>query len=98
LNAGFPPVHPGVILREEFLEPMGLTTEQLAVGIGVPDSVTRAIASGAIRIPVDVALRLSRFFGMSDEFWAWLQTHYDIERARDRNGAALDQIQPYAAK
>lgn len=76
-----PPIHPGVILREEFLEPIGMTDDQFADAIGVPHAQVRAITHGTCDIPVDLAL--SRYFGMSEGFGIGMQADYDRELARD---------------
>jgi addiction module HigA family antidote len=79
-----PPTHPGIILRAEFLEPLGMTDEQLATDIGVAQTDISAITSARLGISADVGLRLSRRFGMSDGFWIGLQRHYESELAKDR--------------
>lgn len=91
------PTHPGVILREEFLEPMGITEYQLAKALGVPQTRISAITHGKRRISADTGLRLSRFFGMSEGFWTGLQADYDREMAKDRLGDTLDAIRPVAS-
>lgn len=91
------PTHPGVILREEFLEPMGVTDYQLAKAIAVPQTRIGAITNGKRRITADTALRLSRFFGMSEGFWTGLQADYERELAKDRLGDTLDTIHPLAS-
>ena len=75
----FAPVHPGMILLEEFLNPMGITRYQLAKDISVPPRRINEIVHGNRAISADTALRLSRFFGMSENFWMNLQSHYDLE-------------------
>lgn len=91
------PTHPGVILCEEFLEPMGITEYQLAKALGVPQTRISAITHGKRRISADTGLRLSRFFGMSEGFWTGLQADYDREMAKDRLGDTLDAIRPVAS-
>ncbi len=91
------PIHPGVILREEFLIPLGVTEYQLAKAIGVPQTRISAITHGRRRISADTGLRLSRYFGMSEGFWTGLQEDYDREIAKDKLGGALDNIHPIAA-
>ena len=88
------PVHPGEILMEEFLEPMGITQNRLAVSIDVPPRRINEIVHGMRRITADTALRLGRFFDMSAQFWINLQSHYDLEVERDAIGDQLDKIQP----
>lgn len=90
------PIHPGEILAEEFLSPLGVTQHKLAVAIGVPPRRINEIVHGTRRITADTALRLARYFGTSERFWTNLQARYDLEVERDRLGAALDQIQPLA--
>lgn len=79
-----PPTHPGIILRTEFLEPLGLTEDRLAAEIGVPPAEINAIVSTQRGITADIGLRLSRYFGISDGFWVGLQRHYESELAKDR--------------
>ena len=91
------PIHPGLILKEEFLGPMGVSAYALAKAIGVPRNRVTAIVHGERAISADTALRLGRYFGTSAEFWLGLQTAYDLEVARREVGARLDQIVPRAA-
>ncbi len=77
-----PPIHPGEILQEEFLEPMGISCDRLARDICVPAMRINQIVRGEKGIRADIALRLARYFGMSVEFWIGIQTHYEIEKAR----------------
>jgi addiction module HigA family antidote len=91
------PTHPGAILREEFLEPMGITDYQLAKAIDVPQTRISAITHGTRRISADTGLRLSRYFGMSEGFWSGLQADYERELAKDKLGSALEAIQPIAS-
>jgi addiction module HigA family antidote len=91
------PTHPGVILREEFLEPMGITDYKLAKAIRVPQTRIAAITDGRRRISADTGLRLSRYFAMSEGFWTGLQDHYDRELAKDELGADLEAIDPIAS-
>jgi antitoxin HigA-1 len=76
------PVHPGEILNEEFLEPMGLSQYRLAKELSVPPRRINEIVHGKRAISADTALRLARYFGTSDEFWMNLQVHYDLEVER----------------
>ena len=78
----FPPTHPGEILLEEFLRPMGISQYRLAKDIGVPAMRINKIVHSERGISADTALRLARYFGMSVEFWTGIQTHYDTEMAR----------------
>ena len=88
------PIHPGEILMEEFLEPLAVSQNRLAVAIGVPPRRINEIVHGKRRITADTALRLSRYFGTTDRFWLNLQTRFDLETEKDNLGTALDQIQP----
>jgi antitoxin HigA-1 len=81
-------------LAEEFLQPLGLSQYQLARQIGVPARRINEIVHGHRRISVDTALRLGRFFGTSERFWASLQSRYDLEIEKERLGDTLDQIRP----
>lgn len=91
------PVHPGEILMEEFLEPLKVSQNRLAVAIGVPPRRINEIVHGKRRITADTALRLARYFGTSDRFWANLQIRYDLELEKDHLGTSLDQIEPLRA-
>lgn len=88
------PIHPGEILAEEFLEPLEISQNRLAVAIGVPPRRINEIVHGKRRITADTALRLSRYFGTTDRFWLNLQTRFDLETEKDNLGSALDQIEP----
>ncbi|MEZ2419608.1 HigA family addiction module antitoxin [Luteibacter sp. RCC_6_2] len=88
--------HPGEILLEEFLKPMGITKYRLAKSIGVPAVRIGEIIAGKRAVTADTGLRLSRFFGMSDEFWTGLQADYDREMTRPRMAEALAAIVPWA--
>ncbi len=78
-TATMPPIHPGEILAEEYLEPLGITQHKLAVGIKVPPRRINEIVHGKRRISADTALRLARYFGTSERFWLNLQGRYDLE-------------------
>ena len=86
-----PPVHPGEILLEEFLEPMGISQYRLAKDISVPARRINEIVHGKRAVTADTALRLSRYFGTSDRFWLNLQTSYDLDVQRDRLGDRLEE-------
>lgn len=91
-----PPIHPGEILLEEFLEPMGVSQYRLAKSINVPARRINEIVHGNRAISADTALRLSRYFGMTDRFWMNLQTKYDLEVEKDRLGSRLeDEVESY---
>jgi antitoxin HigA-1 len=83
------PVHPGEILEEEFLKPLGLTQYRLGKGLGVPARRINEIVLGKRAISADTALRLGRFFGNTSRFWLNLQTSYDLEIETDRLGDRL---------
>ena len=85
-----PPIHPGEILREEFLEPMGISQYRLAKDISVPPRRINEIVHGKRSITADTALRLGRFFNMSPQFWLNLQTRYDLEVTEDQLENRLD--------
>ena len=86
-----PPIHPGEILRSEFLEQMGISQYRLAKDISVPPRRINEIVHGKRSITADTALRLGRFFGMSPQFWLNLQTRYDLEVTEDLLEDRLDQ-------
>ena len=88
------PIHPGEILAEEYLAPLGITQHRLAVAIGVPPRRINEIVHGTRRISADTALRLARYFGTAERFWINLQSRYDLEVERDRIGPALAEIRP----
>src|SRR5947207_3417571 len=79
-----PSIHPGEILQEEFLEPLGLTAYQLAKAIGVEQTRVSAILHRKRGITADTALRLSRFFGTSAQMWMNLQSRYELEKAEGK--------------
>ena len=83
--------HPGRILLEELLEPLGLSQYRLAKDIGVPARRINEIVLGKRAITADTALRLARYFNMSADFWLNLQTRYDLEKTKDALGSRLDQ-------
>lgn len=85
-----PPIHPGEILLEEFLEPMGISQYRLAKDINVPARRINEIVHGKRAITPDTALRLSRYFGLSERFWLNLQTRYDLEVEKDRLADRLE--------
>lgn len=90
--------HPGEILIEEFLKPMGITQYRLAKEIGVPQRRIGEVVSGDRSVTVDTGLRLSRFFGVSDGFWIGLQSDYDQATAKDTLAKTLARIKPYKAE
>lgn len=88
------PVHPGEILQDEFIEPLGITQNRVAVAIGVSPRRINEIVHGKRRITADTALRLGRYLGTSAQFWVNLQSHYDLEIERDALGSSLEAIRP----
>jgi addiction module HigA family antidote len=85
------PIHPGEVLSEEFLKPMGLSLNQLALAIRVPARRINEIVQGKRRITPDTALRLARFFNTSPQFWLGLQLDYDLDVAMDKMGDAIER-------
>ena len=91
------PIHPGEVLLEEFLKPMGLSQNRLALDIGVPARRINEIVLGKRRITADTALRLARYFGMSPQFWLGLQMDYDLDITADKMGSRLErEVRPRA--
>ena len=86
------PLHPGEVLREEFLQPMGITAYRLAKDINVPVNRITAIVNEERAVSADTALRLSRYFGTSAKIWTGLQADYDLEVAATAARAALKRI------
>ena len=90
-----PPVHPGEILSEEFLKPLGLSMNQLALALRVPANRINAIVACERGITADTALRLGRYFGTSAQFWINLQARFDLESTKDKLAAKIDrEVQP----
>jgi len=91
-------VHPGEILREEFLEPLGITMYRLAADTGMPADRVGRLVRGMRAFSADTALRLAAYFKTSPEFWMNLQSRYDLEMARDAGGAkTVAKIKPFKA-
>jgi antitoxin HigA-1 len=84
------PIHPGVILLEEFLEPMAITQYRLSKDIQVPPRRINEIVHGQRSISADTALRLSRYFGLSERFWLNLQARYDLEVEKEKLAGRLE--------
>lgn len=80
----FPPIHPGEILLEEFLKPMGISQYRLAKDISVPPRRINEIVHGKRGVSADTSLRLERYFRLSEGFWLRLQARYDLEVEKDR--------------
>ena len=92
------PVHPGEILQEEFLKPMGLSQNRLALSLRVPARRINEIVLGRRRVTADTALRLSRYFSMSPQFWLGLQMDYELDLAQDELESRIDkEITPLSA-
>ena len=93
-----PPIHPGEILKTEFLEPLGLSINALSRAIGVPRTRLNDIVLSRRGITADTALRLARYFGVGARFWMNLQSHYELEVAEATSGERLTrEIRPRAA-
>ena len=91
------PVHPGEILMEEFLTPMGISQYRLSRDISVPPRRINEIVHGTRSVTANTALRLGKYFGVSPQFWMNLQAHFDLEQEQDRRGDRLEQeVQTYA--
>ena len=91
------PVHPGEILLEDFLRPMNLSQNRLALDIRVPARRINEIVHGKRRITADTALRLAKYFDMSPQFWLGLQMDYDLDMADDQLAGRIDrEVQTYA--
>ena len=86
-----PTIHPGEILLEEFLNPLGISQYQLAKDISVPPRRINEIVHGQRSITADTALRLARYFGTSERFWLNLQARYDLELQKQRLGRRLER-------
>jgi addiction module HigA family antidote len=86
-----PPVHPGEILLEDFLKPMGITPYRLARELNVPKTGISAILKGKRSITADTALRLARFFGATAKLWLNLQVSYDLDTEEDRLGGKIEE-------
>lgn len=98
MTTKLPPIHPGEILLEEFLEPMGISQYRLAKDINVPPRRINEIVLGKRAITPDTALRLSLYFGLYERFWMNLQTRYDLEVEKDRSQKRLKrEVRVYAS-
>ncbi len=91
MAAKLKPVHPGEVLREEFMEPLGLSMNRLALDLHVPVTRISEIVHERRAVTADTALRLGRFFGTSPEFWLNLQARHDLEIARDKKQAKVER-------
>jgi addiction module HigA family antidote len=91
------PVHPGEVLLKEFLDPMGLSQNRLALSIGVPARRINEIVLGKRGLTADTALRLAKFFGMSAQFWTGLQSEYELDVVAEEFGDRIDrEVKTYA--
>jgi len=91
------PLHPGEVLQKEFLKPMGLSQNKLAIALHVPARRINEIVLGKRGITADTALRLARYFGMSPQFWLGLQMDYELDVAQDSiDMRIVDEIMPMA--
>jgi antitoxin HigA-1 len=90
------PVHPGDVLREDFLQPLGMSVNKLALSLGVPATRMCEIINGRRAVTSDTALRLARFFGTTPEFWMSMQAGYELERAKDELSDLIERtVHPY---
>ncbi len=87
-------VHPGEVLREDFLIPMKLSAYRVAQACGVPRTRIERLARGQTPMTADTALRLARYFGTTPAFWMSIQTQFDLERAADEMAGVLSRIEP----
>jgi len=88
-------IHPGEVLLEEFLIPLGLSAYKLSKDIGIPQTRISEIVKGNRRVTADTALRLSRYFGNSAKFWLGIQDDFDIEEEKRANSKELESIEQY---
>ena len=92
MSGSIAPIHPGEVLREEFLEPINLAVESLAHAVGVPlDDISELVLERR-GLTGELALRLAAYFETTPEFWLNLQSHFDLETARDRLGPEIDSL------
>lgn len=93
----YPPIHPGEVLNEDFIEAFGITQHKLAVEIGVPPRKINEIVHGKRGITADTALRLGKYFGIEPQYWLNLQSRYELEVAEDAVADEIDGIRPLGA-
>ncbi len=91
MKRDIPPIHPGEVLKEDFLDPLGITQYQLAKATNMPQDRVSHIVRGNRAVAADTALRLGRFFGVEPQFWLNLQSRYDLETAEDGLAGSLEQ-------
>lgn len=92
-----PNIHPGEVLLKEFLEPMGISQNKITRDIGVPPRRINEIVQSKRTLTADTAVRLVKYFNVSESFWMGLQSDYDVEEARLKLGSKLDRISSHAA-
>ena len=97
MTGKLPNIHPGEVLFEEFLVPMEISQNKIARDIGVPPRRINEIVHGKRSVTADTAVRLAKYFGVSEQFWMGLQADYDLEEARLALGNKLNRIQEHAA-
>ena len=90
----YAPIHPGEVLKEDFIEGFGITQHKVAVSIGVPPRRINEIVHGKRAITADTALRLGRYFGVEPQFWLNLQSRYELEMAQERVADQITKITP----
>lgn len=93
----YPPIHPGEVLNEDFIEAFGISQHKLAVEIGVPPRRINEIVHGKRGITADTALRLGKYFGIEPQYWLNLQSRYELEVAEDAVADEIDGIRPLGA-
>lgn len=96
MSPSLAPVHPGEVLQEEFMSPLGITQYRLAKETNVPPRRINEIVQGQRAITADTALRLGKFFGTSEMFWLNLQARYDLDVQRQKLGSTLSAVRPLA--
>lgn len=89
-----PSIHPGEVLREEFLQPLGLSAGAVARAIGVPRTRIERLVAETVDLTPDTALRLARLFGTSAQFWLNIQSRYALETTSDKLAGEIDRIEP----
>lgn len=92
------PVHPGQVLKHDFLEPMGIPNNRLAIATGISRIHIGRVVNGTRGISADMSLRLARFFGTSPELWMNLQNQYELDIAADKNSEIVANIKPWPAQ
>lgn len=97
--ADLAPVHPGEILKEDYLEPLGISAHRLAMELHVPATRISDVVNGRRSITADTAIRLARYFNTSPQFWMNLQNEYDLEVAQDESGGEVERdVHPLAMR